>query len=285
MAEISIAAVLRDGAFSPNHIASDAAILHAAVAELRRKGFSVSIYSEREFVGSRIDEDIILAMCRGQKAVEKLQKLEDVGKIAINSGYGIENCVRMFMTKLLRDAGVPTPETLLVETDVDVRKKLMSCGFESSWVKIADDHLHHLEDICRCRHEEEVQEILHEFFLRGIRKAAVSKNVEGERMRFYGVASQGWFHCFLPYSSGESFDEEGLKALTEKAHAICMKAAEALRVDIFGGDMAITPEGECLVVNFDDWPSFAPIRKEAAKAIAKAVFSQAKKLKSKRKKS
>lgn len=284
MADISIAAILRDGVFSPNHIASDAAILHDTVAEIRRKGFPVNIYSEREFVGSKINEDIILAMCRGLKAVEKLQDLEDSGKIVINSGYGIENCIRMFMVKILRDAGVPMPETLLVETDVDVRKKLRDSGFDSSWVKIADDHLHHLEDICRCRHVDEVQEILHEFFFRNIRKASVSKNVEGERLRFYGVASQDWFHCFIPYRSGSKPDEDTRTALTAKAKEICMKAAAALHVDIFGGDMTITPEGECLVANFDDWPSFAPIRREASKAIAKAVLFHARKL-TKRKRS
>lgn len=285
MADIKIAAILRDGIFSPNHIASDAAILHEVVAEIRKKGFQVKVYNEREFVGTEIKEEIILAMCRGQRTVEKLQALEDAGKIVVNSGYGIENCIRMFMVRLLKDAGVSLPETLVVETDVDVRKILNEEGFDSSWVKIADDHLHHLEDVCRCRHADEVQEILHEFFFRKIRKAAISKNVDGEMMRFYGVASVGWFHCFMPYGNSENVDEEHRKSLIEKARSVSLKAAEALGVDVYGGDMAITPEGECVVVNFDDWPSFAPIRKEASKMIAKSVLSRARKLLSIRKRS
>lgn len=282
MADIRIAAILRDGTFSPNHIANDAAILHATAAELRKKGFVVNVYSEYQFVGSRIEEEIILAMCRGRKAVEKLQRLEDDGRMVINSGYGIENCIRMFMIPTLRDAGIPMPESLLVETDVDVRRQLAECGYDAAWVKIADDHLHHLEDICRCRHAEEVQEILHEFFFRGIRKAMVSKNVDGRRVRFYGVASQGWFHCFMPYEKASPMDDIKEMELREKVRLMCMKASEALRVDVFGGDMAITPEGECLVVNFDDWPSFAPVRKEASKAIARSVLAAARKLRRKR---
>lgn len=282
MADITIAAVLRDGIFSPNHIGNDAAILHDTVAELRRKGFAVNIYTETQFVGSRIDEDMILAMCRGRQAVEKLQRLEDDGKIAVNSGYGIENCIRMFMTKILRDAGVPTPETIVVDTDVDVRRRLREAGFEASWVKIADNHLHHLEDTCRCRHVDEVQEILHEFFFRNIRKAAVAKETGGERMRFYGVASMDWFHCFKPYATGAAGDS-GQDELAEKARQVCMKAAAALQVDVFGGDLSVTPQGECLLVNFDDWPSFAPIRREAARMIAKSVLARARKLKSRRK--
>lgn len=285
MADIKIAAVMRDGIFSPNHISGDAAILHDTAAEIRRRGFAVNIYSEREFVGSRIEEDIVLAMCRSQRAVEKLQRLEDEGRIVINSGYGIENCIRMFMIRLLRDSGVPIPDTIIVETDVDVRKILSDGGYISSWVKIADDHLHHLEDICRCRHAEEVQDLLHEFFLRGIRKAAVSKFIEGDRVRFYGVESIGWFHCFLPYGGNDALDEEVIDSLTEQARAICMKAARSLNVDVFGGDMVITKEGQYLIVNFDDWPSFAPIRKEAAKMIAKSVLNRTRKLISIRKRS
>ena len=285
MADIRIAAILRDGAFSPNHIASDAAILHDVVAEVRRKGFKVTVYNEREFAGSKIEEDIILSMCRGQRAVEKLQSLEDAGKSVVNSGYGIENCIRMFMVRLLQDEHVPMPETLVVETDVDIRKRLKEEGYGSSWVKIADDHLHHLEDICRCRHPEEVQEVLHEFFLRKIRKATISKNVDGEMMRFYGVASVGWFRCFIPYGRGESIDEESRSKSMEKARDICMRAANVLRVDVFGGDLAVTPEGECLIVNFDDWPSFAPVRGEATKMIAKSVLNRVRNLISKRKRS
>lgn len=278
MADITIAAILRDGTFSPNHIANDAAILHASAAELRKRGFLVNVYSEYQFVGSKITEDVILAMCRGRKAVDKLQTLEDEGRIVINSGYGIENCIRMFMIPSLVNAGVKMPESILVETDVDVRRRLVDSGFDTAWVKIADDHLHHLEDVCRCRHVEEVQEILHEFFFRGIRKAAVSKMVEGRSVRFYGVASSGWFHCFMPFEKGFSVGDEASEAIMQSVRETAFKAAAVLGVDIFGGDMTITTEGDCVLVNFDDWPSFAPIRKEASKAIAKSVLAQLRKL-------
>lgn len=275
---MKIAAVLRDGTFSPNHIANDAAILHDTAAELRKKGFVVNVYSEYQFVGSKIDEDIILAMCRGRKAVEKLQRLEDQGRIVVNSGYGIENCIRMFMIPTLKDAKVAMPDSMLVETDVDVRRVLKDSGYDAAWVKIADDHLHHLEDVARCRHVEEVQEILHEFFFRGIRKALVSKVVEGKRVRFYGVASQGWFHCFMPYERDIQMDDPAMAEVIGKVRAIALAAAEALKVDVFGGDMTLMPEGECLLVNFDDWPSFAPVRREASRAISKTVLAKARKL-------
>lgn len=279
MSTIQIAAILRAGIFSPNHIANDAAILHAVVAELRRRGCVVKVYSEDEFCDSAIEEDVILAMCRGNRAVVKTQRLEDEGRLVVNSGYGIENCIRMIMVRLLAQAGIPLPEFFVVDTNVDVRKQLENAGFGSCWVKKGDAPLHHLEDIARCRHAEEAQELLHEFFFRHILKAVVSRDVEGEKIRCYGIASSGWFHSFIPFKS-RGFEERG-NALPETLNArvrdICMKAAQVLGVDVFGCDIVLDKDEGCHLVNFDDWPSFAPIRKEASRAIAKAVLSQARK--------
>ena len=279
MADITIAAILREGIFSPNHIANDAAILHAVVAELRRRGCQVNVYSEDEFSDISLEEDVILAMCRGANAVEKLQLLEDEGRIVINSGYGIENCIRMIMVRLLAQYGIPIPDFFVVDTDVDIRKQLIKAGFGPCWVKKGDAPLHHLEDIARCRHPEEAQEILHEFFFRHISKAVVSRDIEGDKIRCYGIASSGWFHSFLPFRSG-GFEEEGTAlsdALQVRVKDLCMKAAEVLNVDVFGCDVVLDNDDNCFIESFDDWPSFAPIRKDAARAIAKAVISIARK--------
>ena len=279
MADINIAAILRAGIFSPNHIANDAAILHSVVAELRRRGCLVNIYSEEEFCNADIDENVILAMCRGSKTVEKIQRLEDKGRLVINSGYGIENCIRMIMVRLLYQAGLPVPQFFVVDTDIDVRKQLQKANFGPCWVKKGDAPVHHLEDNARCRHAEEAQELLHEFFFRHISKAVISEVVEGEKIRCYGVASSGWFHSFMPFRSG-AFEEEGNAlpvSLYLRVKELCMAAAKVLNVDVFGCDIIIDQSDECHIVNFDDWPSFAPIRKEASRAIAKSVVARARK--------
>ena len=281
---MTIAAVLRAGIFSPNHIANDAAILHAVVAELRKRGCQVNVYSEDEFADADIHEDVILAMCRGKRAVDRLQVLEDAGRLVMNSGYGIENCIRMIMVRLLEQGGVPVPASFVVDTDVDVRRQLRKAGFGACWVKKGEAPLHHLEDIARCRHVEEAQEILHEFFFRHISKAVVSRVIEGEKIRCYGIASSDVFHAFLPLRTPEGDDASSSlpEGLYDQVKGICMKAADVLKVDIFGCDMVLDAQGVCWLVNFDDWPSFAPIRREAAKAIAKAVIARARKSISKR---
>ena len=276
MADISIAAVLRAGIFSPNHIANDAAILHAVVSELRKRGCEVCVYSEEEFCAADIRADVVLAMCRGSRAIEKLQGIEDGGTLVMNSGYGIENCIRMIMVRLLAQAGLPLPQSFVVDTDVDVRKLLRKAGFGSCWVKKGEAPVHHLEDIAWCRHIEEAQEILHEFFFRHISKAVVSRAVEGEKIRCYGIASSGTFHAFLPSRTPEGEEAAGTldSRLFEEVKAICMKAAAVLNIDVFGCDIVLDADGVCHLVGFDDWPSIAPIRREAARAIAKAVMAR-----------
>ena len=107
MSDIRIAGIMRAGAYSPNHIGNDAAIFNAAADELRKRGCIVDIFSEERFIESDIDADVVLNMCREQASIAKLQSLEDKGVIVINSGYGIENCTREKMTRLLMGHGIP----------------------------------------------------------------------------------------------------------------------------------------------------------------------------------
>ena len=63
----------------------------------------------------------------------------------------------------------------------------------------------------------------------------------------------------------------------ERLKDICRKAAEILDVEIYGGDCIISPEGEIRIIDFNDWPSFAPCRTEAAPHIARAIMAEIKK--------
>ena len=124
MAEIEIAGIMRAGAYSPNHIGNDAAIFNATAEQLRKRGYVVNIYSEEQFNAGEIKEDVVLNMCREQASIAKLQRMEDAGKLIINSGYGIENCTRERMTRILLGNGIPYPDSLIVNTD-EVIKPLL----------------------------------------------------------------------------------------------------------------------------------------------------------------
>ena len=46
-----------------------------------------------------------------------------------------------------------------------------------------------------------------------------------------------------------------------------------LNVHVYGGDCIVSPEGDIRIIDFNDWPSFAPCRNEAALAIGKTILS------------
>jgi len=285
MAEIKIAGIMRAGAYSPNHIGNDAAIFNAVADQLRKRGYMVNIYTEEKFRNTEIDEDVILNMCREQTSIAKLQELEDVGKLVVNSGYGIENCTRERMTRLLISADIPYPESLIVNTDEEVKTALEGSRFGSCWIKRGDFHAMHKEDVSYCRHADEAQEVLKEYFYRGIRRAVINKHLVGDLIKFYGVHDSDFFYWFYPFDEGHSkYGHEaingkstGIEFSEKRLKDICHQAAELLDVRIYGGDCIVQPGGEISIIDFNDWPSFAPCRQEAAPYIAKAVIAEIKK--------
>lgn len=284
MSDIKIAGVMRAGAYSPNHIGNDTAIFNATVEQLRKRGCEVRIYSEDLFNSSDVDEPIILNMCRERASIEKLQALEDEGRLVINSGYGIENCTRERMTRILLGNKVPYPDSLIVNTNENVTEDLKNAGFKSCWIKRGDFHAMHKEDVSYCRHLEEAQEVLHEYFYRGIKRAVINRHLVGDLVKFYGVSGQPFFFWFYPFDEGHS--KYGYEAVNGKSQGIhfevdelkdiCRRASEILDVKIYGGDCIVDPDGTIRIIDFNDWPSFAPCRNEAAPYIAKCVLASIK---------
>lgn len=287
MADIKIAGIMRAGAYSPNHIGNDAAIFNAVAEQLRKRGCEVNIYNEEQFIAGNVKETIILNMCREQKSIRLLQQKEDEGCLVINSGYGIENCTRERMTRILLGSNIPYPESLIVNTNEVVRDRLTEAGFTRAWIKRGDFHAMHKEDVSYVRHAEEAQEVLQEYFLRGISRAVINRHLEGDLIKFYGVKDTPFFYWFYPFDEGHS--KYGHEAINGKSRGIpfskdelrdiCHRAADVLDVRIYGGDCIISPEGEIRIIDFNDWPSFAPCRNEAAPYIAKCVLSAIKEFK------
>ena len=89
-----------------------------------------------------------------------------------------------------------------------------------------------------------------------------------------------FFYWFYPFDEGHS--KYGAEAINGKSKGIpfdkdylrkiCSDAAEALDVVVYGGDCIISPEGDIRIIDFNDWPSFAPCRNEAGPFIAKAII-------------
>ena len=275
---------MRAGAYSPNHIGNDAAIFNAVADQLRRRGCEVEVFSEEQFRTSTPEQPVIMNMCREKDSVEKLQHLEEEGRLVINSGFGIENCTRERMTLIMLGNSIPTADSLIVNTNEKVVKDLNDKGITSCWIKRGDYHSMHKEDVTYCRHPEEAQDVLHEFFYRGIKRAVINRHLQGDLIKFYGVAGQPFFFWFYPFE--EHHSKYGYEEVNGKSHnipfdeaylkEICNRASEIFDVKIYGGDCIVDPDGSIRIIDFNDWPSFAPCRKEAAPYIAKAILAEAK---------
>lgn len=280
MADIKIAGVMRAGAYSPNHIGNDAAIFNATADRLRKRGFEVTVYSEEQFRDADITEEVILNMCREQQSIRKLMTLEEEGRMVINSGFGIENCTRERMTRILLGNGIPYPESLIVNTNEDVRGELEKAGFGPCWIKRGDFHAMHKEDVSYCRHIEEAQDVLHEYFYRGIGRAVINRHLVGDLVKFYGVQGEPFFYWFYPFDEGHSKygyemvngKSQGFSFDAGELHRLCERASEIMDVRVYGGDCIVDADGTVRIIDFNDWPSFAPCREEGALAIAKCVL-------------
>lgn len=273
--------MFRSGAFSPNHIGNDAAILNATIEHLRKRGCVVTVLNEKQFLeADDIEDRVIVNMCREQDSLRKLEALEEEGRLIINSGYGIENCTRERMTRLLVGNGIPYPDSLIVDTNVSITDELKAKGIDRCWMKRGEFHAQHKEDVTFCRHAQEAQETLHEFFYRGIKRVVINRHLDGDLVKFYGLADGSFFYWFYPMESHHSkFGDEEINGMPmktlfdEKAmRDMCEKAASVTGIMIYGGDCIIDSEGNFQIIDFNDWPSFAPCRDAAAPLIARSIL-------------
>ena len=185
------------------------------------------------------------------------------------------------MTRILMGHNIPYPDSLMVDTDEVVKGKLIKAGFTRCWIKRGDFHAMHKEDVSYVRHPEEAQEVLQEYFLRGIKRAVINKHLVGDLIKFYGVSGSRFFYWFYPFDEGHSKygheaingKSQGLEFDKDRMREICQHASDVLDVKIYGGDCIISPEGDIRIIDFNDWPSFAPCRDAAAPHIAKYILS------------
>ena len=275
------AGIRRGNRFSPNHIGNDSAIFNLTAEHLIGMGYKVKEYSEDE-LSNPIEEKFIFSMGRSLETVKIIQRQEDEGAIAINSGYGVESCYRSNMTKLMKNAGILIPESLIVATKTAEKDVFEALGGGNIWVKRGDFHAIHKEDVTFVRNASEGVEILREYALRDIPTAVICPHIVGDLVKFYAVKDTDFFHWFYP--SNIEHSKFGHEKINGKPHNIpfnldtlkqeAANAAEALKIDVYGGDAVISPDGLIYLIDVNDWPSFAPCREEAAIAIANHIHSR-----------
>lgn len=240
--------------FSPNSVEKDRAILEAVGARLVAVGHQVDYVSEEQAYTPE-QYDYIMSMGRLPETLVKLNGLQ-----VINSSEGIANCARCRL------------ETIMRQTAIPMAPKEGSDGY---WLKRGDAAAQSKDDVLFAVNQAELDAKIAEFERRGIKEYTVSAHVEGDLVKFYGVRDTGFFRFYYPTDDGQTkFDDElrNGKAChfafeTAQLHQCAETLAQAVGIDVYGGDCIVKADGTFCIIDFNDWPSFSRCREEAADAI------------------
>lgn len=260
---------MREKIFSPNHIENDAEIMKATANVLAAAGNEVELLDEAEFIGldKKLDTEIIVSMGRKNATLDKIADYERAGVIAVNSSRGVYNSFRETLTPILTKNKIPMPFSMVFDTDKFIPEYYDKIGCKKVWLK-CENHSFHREDVTPVYNSSECETTIREFRTRGFRKCLLQEHVTGSEIKFYAIGDGSLFHWY--YANGlphRKFNEKEFKSLV-------MKTAELVKLDVFGGDAIICEDGSYKLIDFNDWPSFAPIRAQAAQAIAKYILNK-----------
>jgi glutathione synthase/RimK-type ligase-like ATP-grasp enzyme len=252
----------RERQYSPGrHLSNDVLLLDQIAHRLRERDFAVDLVTLDEAESHRADAAIIFSMCQGRSSLKNLADWERQGVKIINSPRAALNTHRDRLPALMIKAGVLFPQTRLVATKerADLESLDLNGGI---WLKRGDVHASVTADVQWVDSAQRLDVGMADFAKRGIAMAALQTHRAGDEIKFYGVAGGGFFHWFY---SGEvrkyPFNFADLESLASQA-------ATAVGLDIFGGDVIVSPTGELTLIDLNDWPSFAPCRERASYAIA-----------------
>ena len=261
---LHVVGVYREPEFSPGKVAADAAILDQVLAQLRAEGARTRAMTAARFCAEPPDNvALVIAMCQGAPALSRLASMAEAGAVTINSPLAIRNCYRDLLAAGLLRAGVPIPEGALVRTSLplDLRPLRALDLLAPVYVKRGDLHALGPEDVRRVDNAGLLEETFAHFARRGIDLVYVQQEVGGAVVKFYGVGDE-YFSAIPP--DREALEDSVKLMLERAAHT----AADALGLEIWGGD-AILSGQTCSIIDFNDWPSFEPVRSAAAVAIAR----------------
>lgn len=253
MAERVAIGVYREARFSPGKAEDDRAILDRTAAELRRAGVAVEMADGDCLPSLERAPVLVFAMCQGERALAWLDEAATRSPV-VNRPEAIRGCYRVNLVERLARRGVPQPRWAIAGEHFP---EGLGAG---PWLKRGDVHAMEAGDVRRVFTAEEWMGIAADFRRRGIGRAIVQEHADGAVYKFYGVRG-GFFRAF-----GLPAGQEGAAA------ALAERAADALGLDVYGGDGVA---GRSLaLIDVNDWPSFSRCRDEAAAAIGRRLLER-----------
>ena len=272
-----IIGIKRNTEYSPN--SNDLAIMLAVAQDLEADNHHVDLLDEEEFLTTCPNADAYFSMARNEHTLNYLQELENRGKTVVNHAQGVKNCSRPVITALMEEHQIPTPKSYTWEVSSLLKETPKGLAYPA-WLKRGDSCAKQKEDVSYVRNEEEFSEVVKDFSRRGIKQMVYNQHLEGDVVKFYGVADTDFFYWFYPTLDG-THSKFGLEAINGPASqypfdVTALKKtvdhiANCSQTPIYGGDCIVDASGQYRIIDFNDWPSFSRCINEAAKAITQYI--------------
>lgn len=258
---------------SPNMTSNDTCLLLDIAAELRAMGATVVEQGEND--GIAADAGVICSMSRTDTTLQLISEAELRGIAAINTPAAVKNCSRKRFMELLLQNKIPQPEYRLLQSKDELMPQCYPC-----WIKQAQGWSRHKDDVCYTTTEAEAEKAIGQMMARGHCEFIQMQHCDGDIVKFYAVG-KSFFHWYYPCAGRSKFGLEvhngtqhhhpfNAAKLKELAH----KAADATGLTVYGGDCIVTKNGDIYIIDINDFPSFSPVRGEAAKEIAKIIIDK-----------
>jgi len=268
-----LVAIYRSPSYSPQqHRVNDTAILDATVGRLEAHGWRAIKTTELEVEQGRLPAaELYLNMCQGSLAAEQLMPFESDGVVVVNRASSALNCHRHRLVKRLAESPLAFPRTLIHASSAPLppaqQLATLSPDHQKIWIKRGDVHAERPEDVVAALLER-VPALLAAFTARGIPWVALQEHVPGPVVKFYGVTDGRFFRW---YGADAGFGGERPAVDENRLKALAFEAAAILGLEVFGGDVALPEPDRPVLIDINDWPSFAPFREDAAQAIAEYI--------------
>ncbi|MFH2202509.1 MAG: hypothetical protein ABIJ96_05310 [Elusimicrobiota bacterium] len=259
--------IFREVTNSPNRESDDALILQAVLEQLAPMGFKTRAVTPEEADGLDLRGwDLIIPMCESYPRIMRLLR-ESEGSTALwaNPPRAVLNCYRTHLAPAMQALGeVRFPDTEVRTVEAGAGDPPAFPAPQGWWLKRGDVHNTCDHDVVRAETWERAREIVSDFQKREITHWIIQPHIDGDLIKFYGAGPGHWFTWFYHDAVRACRHVFDVDSLATQAAA----GATALALQIFGGDAIIAPDGTITVLDFNSWPSFALVRKEAAVQIS-----------------
>lgn len=245
-ARLEVVGIYRRRQFSPNKVDADREIMDAVLAKL---DCPHTVLTEEDIEGRGLpNATMYVSMARGEAV---LNMLTERGAVVLNSVNGIIECIARTWQNEEPVAGFPR------------------------WIKRSDVCAQTVADVTLCATAKDYEALTADYRLRNI-PWVEQPHYDGDLVKFYAVAGTDFFHWSYPVKTGQT--KFGLESTNPQVHNYhfdvealkdgAADMAKRIGVTAYGGDAIVQSDGAIRIIDFNDWPSFAPCREDAATAIA-----------------